>query len=51
VNQSVRFESDGEDATDALAGFQRFSAWMWRNADVLDFVGWLRDYNEHRHSS
>jgi erythromycin esterase-like protein len=23
---------------------------MWRNADVLDFVGWLRNYNEHRHS-
>ena len=24
-------------------GFQRFPPWMWRNADVLDFVGWLRD--------
>jgi hypothetical protein len=23
---------------------------MWRNADVLDFVGWLRNHNEHRHS-
>jgi erythromycin esterase-like protein len=20
---------------------------MWRNADVLDFVGWLREHNEH----
>src|SRR5438552_8987159 len=19
---------------------------MWRNADVLDFIGWLRDYND-----
>lgn len=50
VNQYVRFESDDEDAVDALSGFQRFPAWMWRNADVLDFVGWLRNYNEHRHS-
>jgi erythromycin esterase-like protein len=50
VNQYVRFESQDEDAIDALAGFQRFPAWMWRNADVLDFVGWLRNYNEHRHS-
>src|SRR5579862_2815307 len=50
VNQFVRFESDDEDAIDALAGFRRFPAWMWRNADVLDFVGWLRNYNEHRHS-
>lgn len=50
VNQYVRFESDDEDAVDALGGFQRFPAWMWRNADVLDFVGWLRNYNEHRHA-
>jgi erythromycin esterase-like protein len=50
VNQFVRFEGEDEDAIDALAGFQRFPAWMWRNADVLDFVGWLRNYNEHRHS-
>lgn len=50
VNQYVRFEGDDEDAIDALSGFQRFPAWMWRNADVLDFVGWLRNFNEHRHS-
>ncbi len=50
VNQYVRFESEDEDAIDALAGFQRFPAWMWRNADVLDFIGWLRNYNEHRQS-
>ena len=28
------------------AGFKRFPQWMWRNADVLDFVGWLRGLNE-----
>ncbi len=50
VNQYVRFEGDDEDAVDALAGFQRFPTWMWRNADVLDFIGWLRNYNEHRHA-
>ena len=38
-------DNDAE-AIDALAGFQRFPAWMWRNADVLDFVGWLRDHND-----
>ncbi len=37
--------ADG-DATEALAGFRRFPQWMWRNADVLDFVGWLRQYND-----
>jgi len=50
INQFVKFEGGDEDAVDALSGFQRFPAWMWRNADVLDFVGWLRNYNQHRHS-
>jgi erythromycin esterase-like protein len=35
-----------DEAIDSLGDFQRFPAWMWRNADVLDFVGWLRDYND-----
>ena len=51
INQFVQFDSDDEDAIDALSGFKRFPAWMWRNADVLDFVGWLRNYNEHRHAN
>lgn len=36
----------GGDAEAALAGFIRFPSWMWANADILDFVGWLRDWNE-----
>lgn len=46
VNRYVRGEGDDPDATEALAGFKRFPQWMWRNADVLDFVGWLRAYND-----
>ncbi len=46
VNRFVRGRSDDVEAIDALAGFRRFPAWMWRNADVLDFVGWLRAYND-----
>ncbi len=41
-------DGDAWDAADALSGFQRFPQWMWRNADVLDFVGWLRAENERR---
>src|SRR5438067_196090 len=33
-------------ATEALSGFRRFPAWMWRNTGMLDFVEWLRRYNE-----
>jgi erythromycin esterase-like protein len=46
VNRYVRGVSSDADAVEALAGFKRFPAWMWRNADVLDFVGWLRTYND-----
>src|SRR5437867_11016038 len=46
VNRYVRGRSDDRDASQALAGFRRFPTWMWRNADVLEFVGWLRAYNE-----
>ena len=30
----------------ALGGFKRFPAWMWRNTVVLEFIEWLRAYNE-----
>jgi Erythromycin esterase homolog len=46
INNYVRGTSSDSDAVDALSGFKRFPAWMWRNADVLDFVGWLRSYND-----
>jgi erythromycin esterase-like protein len=43
VNRYIRGNS--EDAEEALRGFQRFPTWMWRNADIVDLVGWLRNYN------
>ncbi len=48
VNRYVRGRSKDADAADALSGFARFPQWMWRNADVLDFVGWLREHNDDR---
>jgi erythromycin esterase-like protein len=46
INRYVCGESDDLDAIDSLGGFKRFPAWMWRNADVLDFIGWLRTHND-----
>ena len=48
VDRYVRGRGADRDATEALDGFRRFPQWMWRNADVLDFVGWLRSHNEGR---
>ena len=46
VNRYVKGRGADTDATQALGGFKRFPQWMWRNADVLEFVGWLRGHND-----
>ena len=46
VNRYVRGEGVDTDANAALAGFERFPAWMWRNTEVLSFVRWLREWND-----
>jgi len=50
VNRYVRGVGEDSDAAEALSGFKRFPTWMWRNADVLDFVGWLHAHNERAKS-
>ena len=47
VNQYVRGRGTDADAAGSLSDFKRFPAWMWRNADVLEFIGWLRARNDH----
>lgn len=46
VNRFVRDQGDDTDAVQALQGFQRFPSWMWRNTDVVNFVSWLRSYDD-----
>ena len=50
VNTFVRGTGEDTDSVEALSGFKRFPQWMWRNADVLDFVGWLREHNDEQAS-
>jgi len=45
VNRYVHGAGEDASAGDALAGFVRFPAWMWRNTVVRDFVDWLRAHN------
>ncbi|MGC8510025.1 MAG: erythromycin esterase family protein [Acidimicrobiales bacterium] len=47
VNRFVAGGDRDYDAVASLSDFRRFPAWMWRNHDVVDFVTWLRSYNEH----
>jgi len=48
VNRYVRGLHDADAGpAEALAGFKvRFPTWMWRNLVVLEFVTWLREYND-----
>jgi erythromycin esterase-like protein len=43
IDRYVRYRThrEGEEAP-----FQRFPTWMWRNADVLEFIEWLRGHND-----
>ncbi|MDQ3814896.1 MAG: erythromycin esterase family protein [Armatimonadota bacterium] len=45
INRYVHGDSDDGSSREALSGFKRFPAWMWRNTDVLHFVDWLRAHN------
>ena len=46
LNRYVRGSSDDVDAVEALADFRRFPTWMWRNKVVVEFIEWLRAYND-----
>src|SRR3954453_1887495 len=46
VNRFVRGAGRDSSAEEALGDFRRFPTWMWRNADVAEFVDWLRDWND-----
>jgi erythromycin esterase-like protein len=45
AHRYVMGEGQDGDAQQALAGFERFPAWMWRNTEMLTFVEWLRNHN------
>jgi erythromycin esterase-like protein len=48
VDRYVRGQGDDESAAAALAGFERFPTWMWRNSDVAAFGEWLAAWNAQR---
>ena len=48
VNRWVRLAGHDVTARDTLGDFTRFPRWMWRNHVVVDFVNWLRGWNERQ---
>lgn len=48
ANRYVRGNSHIHSANSALGEFLRFPTWMWRNEVVVEFLDWLREYNEKK---
>jgi erythromycin esterase-like protein len=51
LNRYVRGLGDDRSAEEALAAFERFPTWMWRNTEVRDFAEWLREHNRQQPAS
>src|SRR5205085_773660 len=46
IHRYVQGNSTDPDADTALSDFKRFPQWMWRNTVVVEFVEWLREFND-----
>src|SRR5262249_25387452 len=46
VNRYIQGKGNDKSAEESLSDFKRFPLWMWRNTEVLDFITWLKDYND-----
>jgi len=46
ANLYVRGRSTDQSTNEALLGFRRFPAWMWRNTVMTEFIAWLREHND-----
>jgi len=42
INSYVRGTSADVNGAQSLGGLKPFAAWMWSNADVFHFIGWVR---------
>lgn len=51
INRYIHNAGKDKTATDALGDFQRFPLWMWRNEVVLEFVEWLKSFNDGKNLS
>jgi len=47
INRYIKsYESIHKNAEEALTAFGRWPTWMWANEELIDFVEWLKSYNQ-----
>lgn len=47
VNRFIH-QQKNSNVSQALASFDRFPTWMWRNIPMVEFIEWLQTYNKHQ---
>ena len=49
VNRYVKgYAESGANAYEVLHAFERWPTWMWANREIVDFIEWIRRYNDQR---
>lgn len=47
VNHYIKsFTKEEKQTVEVLQDFTRWPTWMWANKEMVDFIGWLKAYNE-----
>ena len=45
IERYARGGGDVTEAIDSLEDLRQIPAWLWRNAEMLEWIDWLREYN------
>ncbi|WML44005.1 erythromycin esterase family protein [Neobacillus sp. PS3-40] len=49
VNRYIKgFDQLHTSAREVLSSFSRWPTWMWANEEIIDFIEWLKIYNQHQ---
>lgn len=51
INRYIKgYDEEEKDVRDVLKAFNRWPTWMWANAEIAEFVSWLKVFNEQKES-
>ena len=47
INRYLKGKGSEKEPEKPLKAFKRFPKWMWRNNAIVEFIQWLREYNDN----
>ncbi|MDL4841795.1 erythromycin esterase family protein [Aquibacillus rhizosphaerae] len=48
VNRYIKGNSNKINAKETLKAFKRWPTWMWANEEMVEFIDWLKAYNQYK---